>query len=156
MNRQDFFPVSAAAVLPASFNQIRAMVVALSVVLATPLVVAQKKLDGTWDAALVANGQRCAVELVMHAGQQYGELVRCGNLMIRQSGTYNLGRNGSLIRNVVDWDPKQRYVMDNGYSGHYETNAKPPGGSYQVTFTSANTMVWKDVNFGGTITFRRR
>ena len=63
--------------------------------------------------------------------------------------------NGILVRDVIDWGPRKRYVLDNGYSGHYEENAKPPGGSFRVTFTSPDTMVWQDVNFGGTVTYRR-
>ena len=49
--------------------------------------------------------------------------------------------------------PGHNYPL--GPGGHYETNAKPPGGSYRVAFISPNTMVWRDVNFGGTVTFRR-
>ena len=94
-------------------------------------------------------GQRCTFNLVMTVGQHYSETLRCGNLMTWQAGTYVFS-NGILVRDVTVWEPRKRYVLDNGYSGHYEENAKPPGGSFRVTFTSPDTMVWQDVNFGGT------
>ncbi len=93
-----------------------------------PLLAAQSTLDGTWNSALVVNGQRCAIQLIMSPGQRYSEAVKCGGIMIWQAGTYVFA-NGTLVRSVVDWQPKQRYVLDTGYSGHYEANAKPPGGS---------------------------
>jgi hypothetical protein len=37
---------------------------------------------------------------------------------------------------------------------HHESTAKPPGGSFRVTFTSPDAMVWQDVNFGGTLAYR--
>lgn len=115
---------------------------------------AAQRLDGTWKAFVAPNGQRCVFTLVNTPGQHYSETLKCGTMMTRQSGTYVFS-NGTLVRNVTDWDPKQRYVLDNGYRGHYEPNAKPPGGTFNVTFTSPNTMVWKDVNFGGTLTYNR-
>ena len=135
-------------------NRVRLTVVVLLLALASQLATAQNKLDGSWSAALVVGGQRCGISLIMQQGQRYSEMLRCGSLMTRQSGTYVFS-NGLLIRNVTDWDPKQRYVLDNGYSGHWEPNAKPPGGSYRVNFVSPNSMTWHDVNFGGNITFRR-
>jgi hypothetical protein len=122
-------------------------------VLAVPRAFGQK-LDGTWKASLTVGGQRCIDNLVMGPGQHYSEVLRCGSLMTRQAGTYDF-TNGVLTRNVTDWDPKQRYVLDSGYSGHWEPNAKPPGGSYRIKFTSADTMVWQDINLGGIVTFRR-
>ncbi len=119
-----------------------------------PLLAAQPAFDGTWNSALVVNGQPCAIKLIMSTGQRYSEAVKCGSIMVWQSGTYVFA-NGTLVRSVVDWQPKQRYVLDSGYSGHYEANAKPPGGSFRVTFTSPNTMVWRDVQFGGTATYQR-
>lgn len=91
----------------------------------------------------------------MSAGQRYSELIQCPSMMTWQSGTYVVSPEGVLIRNVIDWEPKRRYVLDTGYSGHYEPNAKPPGGSFRVKFTSPDSMVWQDVNFGGILTFRR-
>lgn len=135
-------------------NQVRLTVVVFLLALGSQFAVAQNKFDGSWKASLVVGGQRCGISLIMQPAQRYSETVRCGSMMTRQSGTYVVS-NGLLIRNVMDWDPKQRYVMDNGYSGHWETNAKPPGGSYRVNFVSPNSMVWHDVNFGGNITFRR-
>jgi hypothetical protein len=112
------------------------------------------KFDGSWKSLLVVGAQRCSVNLVMGPEQRYSEIVRCGSMMTRQAGSYTFAK-GVLIREVADWDPKQRYVLDTGYRGHYEPNAKPPGGTYKVDFPAADTMVWHDVNFGGTITFRR-
>lgn len=133
---------------------VRLTVLAVLLVVAAQFAAAQNKLDGVWKATLALNGQRCTFSLVNTTGQHYTESLQCGALMTRQAGTY-VFNNGTLVRNVVDWEPKQRYVMDNGYSGHYERNAKPPGGSFRVTFTSPTTMVWQDINFGGTLTYRR-
>ena len=128
--------------------------VILVCLLAGPLLAAQSTFDGTWNSGLVINGQRCIIKLIMSPGQRYGETIRCGGYMTWQSGTYVFA-NGTLVRTVVDWQPKQRYVLDNGYSGHYDANAKPPGGSFRVTLTSPNTMVWRDLQFGGSLTYQR-
>jgi hypothetical protein len=132
---------------------IRFVTLAVALLFTVQLAAAQN-LDGAWNAALVIKGQRCRFNLVNTTGQHYSEILRCGRYMTRQSGTY-VFTNGTLVRTVLDWDPKQRYVLDNGYTGHYEQNAKPPGGSFKVSFTSPNTMVWQDINFGGTITYQR-
>lgn len=134
----------------------RAHLTLLSLVLlfSAPVAKAQNKLDGVWNAALFLRGQRCRFNLVNSSGQRYTETLRCGSMMTSQSGTYVLD-NGTLVRTVVDWEPKRRYVLDNGYSGHYEDNAKPPGGSFKVNFISRDTTVWRDVQSGGTLTYRR-
>ena len=122
---------------------------------ATPLFAANNRLDGKWASNIDLNGQRCTLNLEMASGNLYTEVLQCGSLATAQSGTYVFYPNGLLERTVCDWSPKKRFVLDNGYRGHYEWNAKPPGGKYQVTFTSANTMSWRDVNFGGTLTLHR-
>jgi hypothetical protein len=133
---------------------VRLTVLAFAFVLTAQFAAAQNRLDGTWEAVLILNGQRCIFNLVMTVDQHYTETLRCGDLMTSQAGTYVFS-NGLLVREVTDWEPRRRYVLDNGYRGHYEENAKPPGGSFRVTFTSPDTMVWQDVNFGGTLTYRR-
>lgn len=132
-------------------------VLALWFVLTAPFVAsgAQSPFEGSWRAVFTVYNMRCTSNLVMSSGQRYSELVQCGSVTTWQSGTYVLSRDGVLVRNVIDWEPKQRYVLDSGYSGHYEPNAKPPGGSFRVTFTSPDTMAWRDVSFGGTLTYRR-
>jgi hypothetical protein len=133
---------------------VRLTVLAITFVLTAQFAAAQNELDGTWEAVVTIYGQRCTFNLVMTVGQHYTETLRCGNLMTWQAGTYVFS-NGILVRDVTDWEPRKRYVLDDGYSGHYEENAKPPGGSFRVTFTSPDTMVWQDVNFGATLTYRR-
>jgi|GEM_PF-1526706 len=137
-------------------------VVALSFALAAPFVAhaAQNPFDGKWEAGFTVNSWRCTANLVMGPGQRYSELIKCrppvGDTQTTwQSGTYVLSKDGLIVRNVIDWEPKQRFVLDSGYSGHWEPNAKPPGGSYRVNFTSPNMMVWRDVKFGGALTYRR-
>ena len=126
----------------------------LGMALAAPLIAgAQSPYDGVWRATLAANGQRCSVDLVMRVGE-YSELLRCGSLMTRQVGTYVVS-GGLLIRQVVNWAPRTMPVYDIYIGWHDEPTSKPPGGSYQVTFLSRDSMTWRDVNFGGTITFYR-
>jgi hypothetical protein len=136
----------------------------LALALAAPAVVhAQNTFDGTWQAGFVLNNQQCSLNLVMNAGR-YSEQARCGSLMTLQSGVYTFSGN-LLVRTVHDFEPKRRYVVDgrrledprynNVPAGHWEDNATPPGGTYQVSFTSPNTMTWHDVNFGGNVTFHR-
>ena len=131
-----------------------AAAVALVLAVARPLAAAPNPFDGSWQAALVVNGTRCGVQLVMATGQRYSETIRCGGYMTYQAGTYTFA-NGTIFRTVRDWQPRQRYVLDSGYGGHYEPNAKPPGGSFRVAFPSPSTMVWRDTNFGGAITYQR-
>ncbi len=111
---------------------------------------------GTWHGAFTINRQRCTIEVVLSANGSYAQEARCGALMTQQSGTYRIYPNGEIGFSVVDWSPKQRYVVGTRVgSGHFENNAKPPGGAFKYTFTSANAMVWRDVDYGGTITLLR-
>lgn len=121
---------------------------------AAQLFASQNKLDGAWRANIILNGQSCEMDLLMSSGLRYDETLRCGPLMTWQSGIYGFSR-GLLERTVVDWAPKKRFVLDAGHRGHYEWNAIPPGGSYRVTFISLDAMRWKDIYFGGTVTFHR-
>jgi hypothetical protein len=154
---------------------------------AAPIVASAQSLDGAWIAHITVNGQPCTIKTVMNSGN-YSEVLQCGSLMTYQSGTYVVSGN-LIVRNVIDWAPKGRYVVEGrplgydyncppgsyrtpdghcpglyggpgnhyplGPGGHNETNAKPPGGSFQVTFTSNDSMRWYDVNFHGTANFRR-
>ena len=90
----------------------------------------------------------------MGPGNRYIENLRCPAGMTSQSGTWVFNQ-GVLYRTVLDFEPKSRYVLDSGYSGHYERNAPPPGGAFRITFTSPNSMVWQDLN-GGSVTYVRK
>jgi hypothetical protein len=86
----------------------------------------------------------------------YSETARCGPYATGQSGTYRVFPNRILSRTATDFFPKTRYVVGAQVgTGHTEPNATPPGGTFRYTFTTPNTMIWRDVNFGGTITYRR-
>jgi hypothetical protein len=129
-------------------------------VLATALVpvagAAQDSFTGTWHATYPMAGLQCVFDLVMTGDGTYRELDRCGTVATSQSGTYRLFPNGVISRSVEDWTPKQRYIVGAQVgTGHWETNAKPSGGTFRYRFTSLNTMVWRDANFGGVIAFHR-
>ncbi|HEX3464257.1 MAG TPA: hypothetical protein VHS78_09455 [Candidatus Elarobacter sp.] len=135
-----------------------ALAAAVVVVLAAlPLAgAAQDEFPGTWHATFPMAGMRCAFDLVMTANGTYHEIERCGTIATSQSGTYRIFPNGVISRSVEDWTPKQRYIVGAQVgTGHWETNAKPAGGTFRYRFTSPNAMVWRDVNFGGVITFHR-
>ena len=122
----------------------------------TAPVAAQNGLAGSWRGTVVVNGMRCTFDRVIVQNGNYSEIERCGPYATGQSGTYHVFANHTISFIVADWTPKQRYVVG-AYPGmgHYEDNARPPGGTFQYSFTSPNTMVWRDVNFGGTIVYRR-
>ncbi|HEY0394868.1 MAG TPA: hypothetical protein VGD01_10295 [Candidatus Elarobacter sp.] len=102
------------------------------------------------------NGMRCTFDRVIGAHGMFGEIERCGSLVTSQRGTYRVFPNNVVSFNVEDWNPKQRYIVGvQPGTGHYEPNAKPPGGTFRYTFLSPSAMVWRDVNFGGTITYHR-
>ena len=129
-------------------------------VLATALLpvagAAQDRFGGTWHATYAMAGMLCAFDLVMTANATYHEIDRCGTVTTSQSGTYRLFPNGVISRSVEDWEPKQRYIVGvQPGTGHWETNAKPSGGTFRYRFTSPNAMVWRDANFGGIIEFHR-
>ncbi len=126
--------------------------VAFCFVVAAQFAAAQN-LMGKWTGSTAINGQRYAFTMTVTAGNHYMETVQSGTLMTAQSGTYVL-TNGLLVRNVIDWNPKQQLVVD-ARGSHYEPMAKPPGGTFRVTFTNANTMVLEDVNLKGTLTYQR-
>ncbi len=142
----------------------------LALALTAPIVASAQTLDGTWMASPTVGDLSCTMQTIMNSGN-YSELLKCGPYQTWQAGTYVLS-GGALVRNVNDFEPKWRWVVDGGplvpYNnygryreyqggprGHWERNATPPGGSFQVTFTSPNTMVWRDVNFHGVVTFQR-
>jgi hypothetical protein len=109
---------------------------------------------GTWQGGVTMNGIPCTFRLVI-TGTAYSQLARCGTAATSQSGPFRVFANHTLTLGVTDWSPRRRYVADTGYTGHYETNAQPPGGTYAYAFGNANTMTWRDVHYGGVITFHR-
>ena len=128
----------------------------LAVAVAMPVAgLAQSGLQGHWGATFAMYGQRCVLDLVMDS-RSYSETLSSGALMTRQSGTYTY--DGSLlIRTVLSYAPEWQYVLG-GYDGaypHWQRMATPPGGTYRVTFTSADTMEWYDVNLHGTVVLHR-
>ena len=132
---------------------LRGTAVGFSIVLATQLAAAQE-LMGKWVGSTVINGQRYSFTMTVTTGNHYIETAQLGTMMTTQSGTFVL-TNGLMVRSVIDWNPKQQLVVDPPYGSHYVPIAKPPGGSYKVTFPNANTMVLQDVNLRGTQTYQR-
>lgn len=117
---------------------------------------AQDPFAVTWRGFVAVNGMQCRFDLVMTPTRTYSETARCGSLATGQRGTYRVFPNRTISRTVTDFFPRTRYVVDaQPGTGHTETNATPPGGTFHYTFTTPNTMVWRDVNFGGTIIYRR-
>jgi hypothetical protein len=134
-------------------NALRGVALVFGLAAATQLAAAQN-LMGKWVGSAVINGERISFTMTVTAGNHYIETAQMGTLMTAQSGTYVL-TNGLLVRSVTDWNPKQQYVLDPPYGGHYQPLAKPPGGSWKVTFTNPNTMVLQDVNLKGIVTYQR-
>jgi len=124
-------------------------------VVAAQVAGAQSKsnFNGTWKAPVAVNGMSCTFTLVMSAGQHYSEMLQCGTMATSQSGTYVFS-NGKLVRTVTDWAPKTQYVKT-ATGGFYQKTARPPGGTFHVTFPSADSMVWVDANLGGSLTYNR-
>ena len=115
---------------------------------------AAQPFAGTWRALATTGGMQCRFDLVMTTAGQYIEQAQCGPYMTSQRGTYRVFANGTLSRSVTNWSPAQHVVVDPGGS-HLEPSSRPPGGSYRYTFPNANTMVWRDLIMGGTLTWRR-
>src|SRR5262249_19551864 len=143
----------------------------MAVALVAPAVAtAQNNMTGTWVAYHNINGMSCSLTMVIDSWR-YSEAAQCGPYKTWQSGTYAVQGN-LLVRQVLDFEPKTRYIVDGrplgydyscpygtyrcpgwyggpggnyplGPGGHYEANATPPGGSYRVTITSANSMTWQ-------------
>jgi hypothetical protein len=141
----------------ALMSRLLAIVAASLSLCMTPLPgAAQETLAGSWHGSVTVNGMACTFDRVMTPTGTYSEIERCGSLVTGQRGTYKVFPNHVIGFSVSDWMPKQRYVVDAvPGSGHYEPNAQPPGGTFRYTFTSPDTMVWRDVNFGGTIVYHR-
>ena len=117
---------------------------------------AQDPLAGSWRAFYPVNGMNCQFDLVMTPTGKYYELAHCGPYATSQSGTYRTFPNNVIGRTVLDWTPRSHYIVGAAVgTGHTELTAKPPGGTYRYTFTTPNTMVWRDMNQGGSLTYRR-
>lgn len=134
-------------------NRLRGAAMALYLALAAQLAAGQN-LMGKWVGSAVVNGQRISFTMTVTAGNHYIETAQAGSLMTTQSGTY-VFTNGLLVRNVIDWNPKQQMVMNPPLGTKSVPVARPPGGSFKVTFTGPNTMVLQDVNLKGTLTYQR-
>lgn len=133
---------------------IAALLTASVLLLAKPAAAA-RSLVGTWEGTFTANDVRCSMQSIYQSDKTYSELLHCGTLMTHQSGTYVV-HGDLLVRSVEDWDPKQQWVVGACVGcGYWETLAKPPGGSYKITFSGANTLTLHDVNLGGAITMHR-
>jgi len=117
--------------------------------------VAAQPFAGTWRALATTGGMQCRFDLVMTTTNDYIEQARCGPYLTSQRGWYRVFANGTLSRVVTNWSPTQHLVVDAGGGSHFEPSSRPPGGSYRFTFTTPNTMVWRDVNLGGTLTWHR-
>lgn len=129
-------------------------VVAIACVLPSPA--AAQSLAGTWHATAQVNGMACVFDRVMTTTGTYSEIERCGPYATGQSGRYTVFPNHTVSFTVTNFTPKQRYVVGAvPGTGHYEQNATPPGGTFQYRFTAPDTLVFRDVNFGGTLTYRR-
>jgi hypothetical protein len=113
---------------------------------------AQDPFAGSWRAFYPVNGMNCRFDLVMVPTGTYHEIAQCGPYVTSQTGTYRVFPNHTIGRTVTDWTPRTQYVVG---SGNQDTR-QPPGGMYRYTFTGPNTMVWRDVNFGGTLTYHRK
>jgi hypothetical protein len=127
--------------------------VAFCFLLAAHLAAAQN-LMGKWVGSTVINGQRYSITITITPGNHYIETAQSGTLMTTQSGTF-VFTNGLMVRSVIDWNPKQQMIVDPPYGSHSVPVARPPGGSYKVTFPNANTMVLQDMNLKGTLTYQR-
>ncbi|HXW76038.1 MAG TPA: hypothetical protein VEJ20_01360 [Candidatus Eremiobacteraceae bacterium] len=137
-------------------RRLQPVAVAMLLLACTQTAFASPSIVGTWNAQFSVNGVACSMQTVYQPNAAYSELLHCGSLMTHQSGTYVLHGN-LLVRSVEDWAPKQQWVVGSCVGcGYYENTAKPPGGSYNLSFPNSNTMTMKDVNLGGTITMHRQ
>ena len=116
---------------------------------------AQEPFPGTWHGVAPVNGMSCTFDRVMTTTGTYSEAAHCGSMATFQSGTYHVFPNHTVSFVVTNYSPTRRYVLDSGYSGHWEPNAKPPGGTFAYTFAGPNTLTFRDVNFNGTLTYHR-
>ena len=132
---------------------LRGLALAVGFAVVAHVAVAQN-LMGKWEGSTVVNGQRYSFTMTITAGNHYIETAQAGTLMTTQSGTY-VFTNGLLVRNVTDWEPKQQMVVNPPYGTRSVPVARPPGGSFRVTFNGPNTMVLQDTKLKGTLTYQR-
>jgi len=116
---------------------------------------AQNPLAGIWRGSLAVNGMSCQDDRTISPTGTYSEVLRCGPYATSQTGTYRSFPNNTVSFVVQSFAPTRRYVQDTGYTGHWENNATPPGGTFRYTLPNANTLVFRDANLGGTITYHR-
>ncbi|HEX3466804.1 MAG TPA: hypothetical protein VHT05_01760 [Candidatus Elarobacter sp.] len=135
---------------------VMSLVLVLALVALPAAAPAASSFTGSWRGAVRINGQACAIQVVLSPNGSYVQTARCGNIMTQQSGSYRIFPNNEIGFTVTDWSPKQRYVVGSQVgSGHVEPNAKPPGGMFRITVIGPNSMVWRDVDYGGAITMIR-
>jgi hypothetical protein len=111
-------------------------------------------LTGSWRGSYMG----IAINLVVSPDQRFSE-QEISTVTTMQQGQIVPAGPGLLSFVVETWAPRTMPVYHPvGTSGGYWTEqptTKPPGGTYRVTFNSANSMTMQDVSMGGSITFQR-
>jgi hypothetical protein len=112
-------------------------------------------LTGSW------RGQAMGVTftLVVTPDQRFSQQQINGTLMTAQQGRIVPAGPGMVSFVVEAWSPQTMpvYHPTGTVGGYYtqEPTSPPPGGTWQVTFTSPDAMIMHDVQMGGSITMLR-
>jgi hypothetical protein len=115
-------------------------------------------LVGRWQGSADVGGQTIFIELLLGPDGQFSQRATAGVNATLLRGTYQLMQD-TLTLAVFDWEPKtQRVYVPMGTTGGYweeQPTSQPPGGTYRVTLTSADSMNLTDLETGATIALRR-
>ena len=110
---------------------------------------------GTWQG--MAEG--VAITLTILPDGRFNQQAASGGMMTFLSGRVVQDGPNMFTLDVQDWQPKTENVYHpTGTTGGYYTQelvAKPPGGTWRVSFASPDMMTMQDVNMGGMITMER-
>lgn len=116
-------------------------------------------LVGSWRGFAQIRGAAVEFDLVVQPNGVFTETERSRALMTMQSGQTHFAAPDLVIFEVQDWRPRTMPVYHpTGTVGGYYTQqptSRPPGGTWRLTWRGPNSVVMRDVNLGGAVTFNR-
>jgi hypothetical protein len=138
---------------------LKSLIAAFALVSVTAAAAQAPSLIGAWRGIAQVRGVTVEFDMVIQPNGDFAETERTRTLMTRQTGQIHFVAPSIVTFVVQDWQPRTMPVYrPNGAVGGYysqQPTAKPPGGTWRLTWRGPNSVVMQDATFGGAVTFNR-